>query len=268
MRLELSGPLEADTGVIVPTADQESSRCQECLAALRQSSCDVRVCVVESSGPEFRFSKSINAGLAALEERAHYVLLNDDCFVQKGSIDQLVKRAAGSSKIGIVGAKLLYPDGTIQHAGGFILRRGPWLTIRHGIGTGRPLHAFQDLFREENYGCFHFYRDPDREDVAFVTAAFCLLSGPLVRAIGGFDEGYVSSFEDVDYCLRAQEAGFRVVYEPQATATHLEGASLKHQPWSRKASFEGEMYFRAKWKEKIPRYVRAEDVRDVGWRLR
>ncbi len=135
------------------------------------------------------------------------VILNQDVVFREGCLVALRRRLEISGPA-VIGCKLLYPDGrTLQHAGGII--RMP---------RAEPDH----------YG----YRKLDTGDYAqvaemdYVTGALFVIDRQVLRTIGGFDEGFFPAYyEEVDYCYRAREAGFPVIYEPEAVAIHYESQS-------------------------------------------
>ncbi len=111
--------------------------------------------------------------------------------------------------VGIVGCKILYPDGRLQHAGG-------------SIGWPQAL--------PDHYG--HLQEDDGRWDqireVDYVTGAAWGFSASLVHQIGGLDASFWPGyFEEVDFCFRASDAGFRVCYIPEAVAIHVESTTLR-----------------------------------------
>lgn len=148
------------------------------------------------------FGGGCNAGLAAAQGDV-LILLNQDTEVQPGWLTALVDAPAADPTIGIAGSKALYPDGTIQHAGGVLDAQG------NGSHRGR---------RQPDRGQFD---QPD--DVDYVTGASLALRRTLYTAIGGFDPGFGPAyFEDVDLCLRAKAQGLRVVYTPASVLVHKE----------------------------------------------
>jgi GT2 family glycosyltransferase/glycosyltransferase involved in cell wall biosynthesis/Tfp pilus assembly protein PilF len=135
------------------------------------------------------------------------VLLNNDTIVKKGWLMALRDCAHGDPGIGIVGAKLVYPDGRLQEAGGEIFQDG----------SGRNIGKFDDPGR-------HIYNL--RRDVDYCSGACLYLKRAVLDRVGGLDEVYSPAYwEDTDICFRARAAGFRVVYEPEAEVVHLEGAT-------------------------------------------
>jgi GT2 family glycosyltransferase len=156
----------------------------------------------ENSG----FSRTVNVGLRrALETGADAVLVNADIeFIDAGWLDRMRGRTDTSGRpAAVVGARLLYANGTIQHAGVFLsLLNRDWMH-RYQYGPN-------DL-PEALVAC----RCP-------VTAALQLIRHETLETVGLYDEGYRMCFEDVDYCLRVFEAGLECIYEPSVRAFHLE----------------------------------------------
>ena len=162
--------------------------------------------VIRENGGNLGFAAGNNAALS--DEAAEViVLLNPDVVLAPGALGALVGALATDASIGIVGAKLWYPDGqTIQHAGGFITRPQA-LPGHYGVGQ-------VDI---GNHDAPH--------DVEYVIGAATALRRSMLDEIGLLDEGYFLYFEDVDLCARARRAGYRVVYWPQATGIHVESAT-------------------------------------------
>ena len=185
------------------------SREVETLEYLRRS--PHRVIPFESGG-QFNFAAMVNRGVA--EARTEYfVLLNNDTLVVAPEwLDEMIGYARFPG-VGAVGAKLLYPDGRVQHAGVIL--------GTHGL-TG---HAFQprlDTLAPIEYEC---YAHVARNYLA-VTAACMLSSKTAFTEVGGFnDRDLKVAWNDVDYCLRLRQSGYRAVVNPYAILHHLEAQS-------------------------------------------
>jgi GT2 family glycosyltransferase len=137
-------------------------------------------------------------------------LLNNDLEVTNGDwLDEMVSHAL-RPEIGAVGARLLYPDGTIQH-GGIILGIG-------GIAGHEHKYAPADAPG-------YFSRAQLAHDVSAVTAACLLIRKETFDAVGGLDETLAVAFNDVDFCLRVRKRGLRNVWTPFATLLHHESKS-------------------------------------------
>ncbi len=152
------------------------------------------------------FLKNCNHG--AEKARGRYLMfLNNDTQVTDGWLSSLVRLIQSDDSIGMVGSKLVYPDGKLQEAGGII-----W-----SDGSGW------------NYGRMD---DPDKpeynyvKDVDYISGAAILLSKKLWDQIGGFDERYAPAYcEDSDLAFEVRKAGYRVVYQPLSKVIHYEGVS-------------------------------------------
>lgn len=150
------------------------------------------------------FGKASNQGARAAKGR--YVLfLNNDTEAMPGWLLPLVQILDEEPGIGVVGAKLLYPDGTLQHAGVAVSYGNPYpITVRH-VHVGKPAEVADK-----------------RLDLLVVTGACMLIRTSLCWELGGFDEGYLNGYEDVDLCFKVQEAGFGVAFSPESQLIHHE----------------------------------------------
>lgn len=170
------------------------------------------------------FSGGCNAGL----REAHgdvLVLLNQDTRVLPGWASAIVQ-ALEEPHVGIVGCKILYPDGrTIQHAGGWY----EWpLALAHHYGQGEQDGGQWDTPRQ----------------VEYVTGAAMAFRRTLVEHIGLLDEEFWPGyFEDGDYCFRAGQAGYQIWYIPQATLIHQETTSITDKSAIRQAYDRGRFRF-------------------------
>jgi GT2 family glycosyltransferase/glycosyltransferase involved in cell wall biosynthesis len=159
----------------------------------------------------FNYSRLVNIGAAQVETPLMLQLNNDITAIAPGWLEDMVGWMSIEG-VGVVGARLLYPDNTLQHAGVCI-----------GPNGGLAGHLFHGL-RQEELG-YLFYPHTTR-NVAAVTGACLLTSTELYHQVKGFDEEKLGlELNDVDYCLRVQETGKRIVYSPQATLIHQGSAS-------------------------------------------
>jgi GT2 family glycosyltransferase len=158
----------------------------------------------------FNFSASVNAGAAAAAGD-HLLLFNDDLEVVSPDWLTAMLELSQDAGIGAVGPKLLYPDGRLQHIG-----------IVLGV-AGVAAHAFH-----QHPGLSPGYAGSAMivRNYSAVTGA-CLMSRRSVfEEVGRFDERFPIDFNDIDYCLRIRQAGYRVVYTPWAQLVHHESASF------------------------------------------
>ncbi|AXV17218.1 glycosyltransferase [Neorhizobium sp. SOG26] len=158
----------------------------------------------------FNFSRSINRGLR-LKTGDHVLLLNNDVEVLDRDWLREMVSCLKFEGAGIVGAKLLFDDGTLQHAGvivGFGGLAGHWYLNRPGNLPG-PLNRLHV-----------------RNSLTCVTGAVMLISGDCLKTVGPWDEErFAVAYNDVDYCLRAHKAGFRIIWTPFARLRHHESLS-------------------------------------------
>ncbi len=166
--------------------------------------------VLVRSGTNLGFAGGNN--LAAVHARGRYLLLlNDDSTVAAGYVERLLATAEGDPTIGAVGGRILSADGSLQEAGSVLWRDG-WATH---VGAGLPGDTDH----------FAYVRDVD-----YASANGLLVRRSAWDAVGGFDEGYFPAyFEDADLCLTLRRHHYRVVYEPRARLTHLEGQSTSRR---------------------------------------
>ncbi len=149
------------------------------------------------------FAKACNQGAQAARGK-YLVFLNNDTVPLDGWLRAMVAEVDGHPEVGIVGSKLLYGDGTVQHAGVVFLR-----------SQLSPYHIYSKASAD-------LPAVNVRRECQVVTGACMLIRRKLFEEIGGFDEGFRNGFEDVDLCLKAREKGFRVVYQSRSVLYHLE----------------------------------------------
>ena len=181
---------------------------QDALSLLARLEQDRRVRVLREPGP-FNFAALNNA--AAAEARGDVLMLlnNDTEVLHPDWLREMVSHAVRPD-VGAVGARLLYPDGALQH-GGLLL--GPGGAATHvGRGAARDAPGYLGQL-----AC--------TRDLSAVTAACLAIRGDVWRAVGGMDERLAVTWNDVDLCLRVRAAGLRVVWTPHAALLHREGVT-------------------------------------------
>jgi GT2 family glycosyltransferase len=164
---------------------------------------------VLSFSEPFNFSRIINFGAKCVSGNYLLFLNNDTRVISPQWLDAMLGLCQ-QKPIGIVGAKLLYPDNRIQHAG-----------VVLGIG-GVAGHALKRFPRDSKA---RFGIAGDIRNYSALTAACMMVRKDVFDQVGGFDENIPVAFNDVDFSLRVREAGYRNVYTPYAEFYHLESAS-------------------------------------------
>jgi N-acetylglucosaminyl-diphospho-decaprenol L-rhamnosyltransferase len=183
--------------------------------------------MVEREFPSVRLLRRENIGFSAANnlvlrdsEARAVLLLNPDTEVYAGTLDAALARLWSEERIGIVGVKLVTESGALDHA----CKRSfptPLSALAHFTGIGRSDGASSTLsqYRATELG------DDDPGGVDAVNGAFMLCRTEAVREAGLLDEGYWLYMEDLDWCHRFWDAGWKVFYEPAGTALHVKGAS-------------------------------------------
>lgn len=264
--------LQPEVSVVIPVHDQWA-RTAACLRAIAADPAAVgyEVIVVDDASQDetatvlsqttgvklvrleenLGFVDAVNAGIA--QARGQYVvLLNNDTEVELGWLDALVAAAEADARIGVVGAKLVYPDGRLQEAGGII---------------------FEDA-SGHNYGR---HQDPDDprycfvRDVDYCSGACLLVRAELLALLGGLDTRYRPAYyEDTDLCFSARQHGYRVVYQPAAVVVHHEGASHGTDTSSGVKRYQevNRVKFAEKWAPVLEHYGAPDHdhVRASSWR--
>lgn len=166
------------------------------------------------------FAGGNNVGIKKAKGR-HVLLLNPDTKLVDNSIKKMVEWMDEHPKVGIASCKLIYEDGVVQSTGGFfptLPRVFLWATFIDDIP-----------FIQQIFGSYHphtylgFY-DKERE-LDWVTGAFFLISRKVIDGIGLLDEDFFLYVEELEYCMRAKELGWKVGYSPQTQIIHYVGKS-------------------------------------------
>ncbi len=145
---------------------------------------------------------------AASLARGKYVcFLNNDTIVRSSWLDRLVSTAEADERIGIVGPKLIYPDGRLQEAGSIVWRDAT------GWNVGR--------YDSPDDPRYNYLRDVD-----YVSGAALLVRRDLFERVGRFSDDFRPAYyEDADLCFKVRALGYRVVYQPRSEVVHEDGAS-------------------------------------------
>lgn len=193
----------------------------------------------------------INAGFAAACNKGAraasapiVVFLNSDTEARPGWLEPLIESASDPG-VGMVGSRLLYPDGRVQHAGMALTLAAQPVHLHRGAPGGHPATT-------------------RTRDLLLVTGACCAIERGLFLEMEGFDTAYVNGHEDVDLCLRLVAAGHRTVYRGDSVVVHHESMS----PGRMDRDDANARLFRRRWSGWAPDQddlLRDDGVEDCGW---
>ncbi|MCI6035403.1 MAG: glycosyltransferase family 2 protein [Firmicutes bacterium] len=197
-----------------------------------------RVQVVEYKG-DFNYSKINNFGVQYAKGEYLLLLNNDTEVINPDWMEELLMYAMRKD-VGVVGAKLYYPDKTIQHAG-----------IVIGLGAHRTAGHTHYRIPEANVG--YMGRLCYAQDVTAVTGACMMVSKALYEELGGLDESFTVALNDVDFCLRVREKGLLNIFTPFAELYHYESKSRGSDKKDERAlRYQQESdRFRVKWADAL-----------------
>jgi glycosyltransferase involved in cell wall biosynthesis len=177
----------------------------------------------------FNLSAKMNLG-AAKASGDQLVFLNDDVEVLEPDWLEAMLEYAQQPEIGAVGARLLFPDGRVQHAGVVVV-------------DGDPIHQ---EYGEPRDGLGYFCGAVVPRNCTAVTGACLMTRAEVFHGLGGFSEAFPLNYNDMDFCLRVRESGRRIVFTPYAELYHYEAAS-------KAGIFPPELdAFKARWQQKLP----------------
>jgi GT2 family glycosyltransferase len=235
----MSPALDLEVVIVSHGAEALLRRTLASLAAHPPAGAEMRVTVVDSGSPDgtpdmverefpaVRLLRHPNIGFSAANnvvlretEAGAVLLLNPDTEVYAGTLEAALARLRSQPRIGMVGVKLVTESGELDHA----CKRSfptPLSALAHFTGVGRGEDASASLGQ---YRATHLDDDQPGE-VDAVNGAFMLCRAEAVREVGLLDEGYWLYMEDLDWCHRFWDAGWKVFYEPAGVALHVKGGS-------------------------------------------
>ena len=176
----------------------------------------------------------LNCNNAAKEAKGKYILfLNNDTQVMENWLQPLITLIESKDDIGMVGSKLIYPDGRLQEAGGIVWKDASAWNYGHLGDPTKP---------EYNYV----------KEVDYISGAAIMIRSTLWKQLGGFDERFVPAYcEDTDLAFQVRAAGYKVVFQPKSVVIHFEGVSNGTDVNSGQKSYQvinGQKFYE-KWKE-------------------
>ncbi len=219
-----------DFEVLVVDNNSREEGAVEYLEQLKNHS---KVRVISYEAP-FNYSAINNYAVSKADGDLICFMNNDTEVIHGDWLTELVRQTL-REEVGIVGAKLFFPDNTVQHA---------------GVIVGKNGVAGHALAGSERNDPGLFGRAMVTREVSAVTAACLMTRRTVFETVGGFDTDYVVSFNDVDFCLRVKKAGFRVLWDADVRLVHHESVSVgrPEDPGRRKQFDRESRAFRQRWR--------------------
>jgi GT2 family glycosyltransferase len=216
--------------IIVVDNGSEQSRTKQLFERFEATG---QVRILPFDGP-FNWSAANNRAVQEARGEVLVFLNNDIQVTQPGWLLELASHAM-RTEIGAVGAKLVFSDGSIQHAGVWLVPEGA-THFFHLVGRGESGYLNQLILTR---------------NLSAVTGACMAIRRALFCEFGGFDTALQVSYSDIDLCLRLTEAGYRIVWTPYAELIHLESASRGSNEWRLESEERERQLFIKRWAERL-----------------
>lgn len=178
------------------------------------------------NGINLGFAAACNIG--AQRVKGDYVLfLNPDCSLDISAVGDLKRVLESEARVGMVGGLLINPDGSEQGGG----RRAvptPWRSFVRAFGLSRFARRWPKLFFD-----FHLHKQPLPNypiEVEAISGACMLVKREAIKDVGLWDEGYFLHCEDLDWCMRFRQKGWKILFVPSARVTHALGVCGRNRP--------------------------------------
>lgn len=209
------------------------------------------------------FAKANNQGMVVAQGR-YNLLLNSDTIIQQDTIETMVAFMDYNPIVGASGCKIVLPDGTLDKA----CKRGfptPSASFYYAFGFSK-LFPNKPEFNQYQLG----YLNPDVEfPVDCLVGAFMLVRRETIEQVGGLDETFFMYGEDIDWCYRIKQAGWRIHYYPRTTIIHYKGGSARRRPFKIIYEFHRAMilFHRKHYQQKYNIFVNGAVYAGVGLKL-
>ncbi len=201
------------SSLAVETVVVDNASADESITALKAAFPQVTVIQNEQN---LGFAKAANQGLLA-GTQAYVLLLNPDCLLQPDTLEQMLQEFQAHPEAGMAGCRILNPDGSEQRG---CRRQLP--TLGSGVGKGLGRRQGMDL---------HLQPLPETsQEVEAISGAFMLLRREALAEVGLLDEGYFMHCEDLDWCRRFLDAGWKIRFVPHVEVVHHQGHCSKAAP--------------------------------------
>lgn len=174
------------------------------------------------------FAKACNIGIAADGESDYLFFVNPDCIVDENAVSKLLSCIKSSPVVGMVGPLILNPDGTEQ-AGGRRSVPTPWRSFVRTSGL-----SWFSKFSPRIFSDFILHKQPLPEnsiEIEAISGSCMLIKRKALLDVGYLDAGYFLHCEDLDWCMRFYEKGWKIMFVPDASVIHYKGVCSKERPF-------------------------------------
>ena len=212
---------QAQQVIVIDNASSDGSL--EWLAKTLSSEKDV---VLIHAGRNLGFAAACNLGIPAATGE-NLLFLNPDCILKDGVVETLGRTLEENARVGMAGPLLLNPDGTEQ-AGGRRAVPTPWRSFVRAFGFSKLRQRYPRLFSD-----FLLCEQPlPREplEVEAISGSCMLVRRDAIRDVGILDESYFMHCEDLDWCMRFRQGGWKILFVPDASAVHCKGMCSNSRP--------------------------------------
>ena len=172
------------------------------------------------------FATACNVGIR-VASAPFLLFLNPDCFFKPDTLIRLLEAMRFDERVGMVGGLLVNPDGTEQ-AGGRRAIPTPWRSFVRAFGLARFADRWPRLFFD-----FHLHKQPlpnHNIEVEAISGACMMVRREAIQDVGEWDERYFLHCEDLDWCMRFRQKGWKILFVPSARVTHALGVSSRSRP--------------------------------------
>lgn len=213
---------QAEEVIVVDNASTDTS-----LAQLKARFPEENRLKLVHTGANLGFAAGCNIGLKAVET-PYILFLNPDCILEADSLHRMIQVLESDPHVGMVGGYLTNPDGTEQGGG----RRAiptPWRSFVRAFGLYRLEKYWPQLFFD-----FHLHQQPlptTPIEVEAISGALMLVRRDAIETVGNWDEGYFLHCEDLDWCMRFRQKGWKIIFVPDAPVLHYRGTCSRARPF-------------------------------------
>lgn len=180
-----------------------------------------------ATGKNSGFAAGCNIGLSA-STQPYILFLNPDCMLSPGALQRMIQVMESDPHIGMVGGYLVNPDGSEQ-GGGRRAMPSPWRAFVRAVGLYRLEKYWPQLFFD-----FHLNKQPlphTPVEVDAISGALMLVRREAIDDVGSWDENYFLHCEDLDWCMRFKQKNWKIIFVPDAPATHFQGTCSHSRPF-------------------------------------